>query len=362
MFDFSQKPAFGLDLSDLSLKIIQIKKKKGKLALASFVKEIIPQGVVERGEIKKEKTLVALLKKALEKTKGEPLRDRRVVCNLPEEKVFIRIIQLPKMKKEELGKAVNWEAEAHIPLSIDEVYLGWHIIEPMVNHLDHLDVLIAASPRDLVDKYLSVLKKSGLEPIALEPESIAVVRGLMTENNLKPTIIVDLGATGTNFVIFSAQAIRFTSHIHISGQVFNQAIMEKLKIDEKEANQLKIKVGLDKTKEKGKVYQALEPIINDLAKQIKDYIAFYHEHATHVHGPDEAIGQVVLCGGDSLLLNLSSVLTEKLNLPVEIGNPLINLLPAGKKKQSASEKELVMSKKESLVYTTAIGLALRDFI
>ena len=60
-------------------------------------------------------------------------------------------------------------------------------------------------------------------------------------------------------------------------------------------------------------------------KQIKDYVIFYHEHATHVHGPNGTIGQIILCGGDSLLLNLPDILSEKLNLPVKLGNPLVNL-------------------------------------
>jgi len=42
----------------------------------------------------------------------------------------------------------------------------------------------------------------------------------MTKDDLTPSIIVDLGAVGSNFVIFSALAIRFTSHIKISGQLF----------------------------------------------------------------------------------------------------------------------------------------------
>ncbi|MFH1460958.1 MAG: type IV pilus assembly protein PilM [Patescibacteria group bacterium] len=357
MFIFPQKPGFGLDLSNLSLKLAQIKKKNGDLSLVSFVKEDIPQGVIEEGEIKKDKELAIILKNALKKVKGESLNTPKVVCNLPEEKIFIRVIQLPKMKEEELEQAVHWEAEAHIPLGIDEVYLGFQVIKPMVNHLDHLDVLIAATPRPLVDKYLSCLKQSGLEPIALEPESLAVVRSLIAKDELKPSIIVDLGATGTNFVIYSAQAIRFTSHIRISGQMINQTIAENLKVSLKEAEQLKIKVGLDKTQEKGKIYQSLEPVINDLAKQIKDYILFYQEHATHVHGPDGAIAQVVLCGGDSLLTDLPSVLAEKINLPVKIGDPLINL-----SEKKASIKIPFSSKKEILAYTTAIGLALRDFI
>jgi len=174
----------------------------------------------------------------------------------------------------------------------------------------------------------------------------------MTKDDLTPSIIVDLGAVGTNFVIFSALAIRFTSHISISGQLFNQTLIEELKVSEKEANKLKIDIGLDKKKKKGIVYEALEPIINDLAKQINEYITFYHEHATHVHGPDGAIGQIILCGGDSLLINLPELLSEKLKLPVKMGNPLANV----------SSKGLTLSKEESFTYATAIGLALKNFL
>ncbi len=350
---YKNRPAFGLDLSDNSFKIVQLVKKRNKIFVDSFVKGDIPSGLVKGGEIKKEKELVNLFKKNLKEIKGKPFQNKRVVCSLPEEKVFIRIIQLPKMKREELSKAVKWEAEAHIPLGVDEVYLGWQIIKPIFSYIDHLDVLIAATPKYLVNGYLSFLKKSGFELVALEPESVAVVRSLMKNDDLKPTIIVDLGATGTNFVIFSALAIRFTSHIPISGRLFNQAIMKELKIDEKKAIQMKIKIGLNKTsrvKEKNKVYKALSPLIDDLAKQINNYVKFYHDHSTHIHGPNGAIGQVVLCGGDSLLLNLPIVLSEKLGLPVRIGDPL----------QSILSKKAKMSKKESLIYATALGLALRE--
>jgi Tfp pilus assembly PilM family ATPase len=90
-------------------------------------------------------------------------------------------------------------------------------------------------------------------------------------------------------------------------------------------------------------------------------MSFYREHATHIHGPDGAIGQVILCGGDSLLLNLPQVLSEKLNLPVKMGNPLIKILSANPKKQPISKEGLTISRKESFTYTTALGLALRDF-
>jgi len=353
MFNFSKKLAFGLDLSDVSLKIVQFKENAGKFFISSFVKHNIPDGLVKEGVVEKENELSSIFKKAFIKPSGLPFKGREVICSLPEEKVFIRVIQLPKMKKEELSNAIKWEAEAHIPLSIDEVYLGWQIIDTSKD-IDHFDILIAATPKYIIDKYLSFLRKVNLIPIAFEPESLSVVRSLMKKDDLNPTIIVDLGETGTNFVIFSALAIRFTSHIDISGNLLNQEIMNKIKVSKEKANQLKVKFGLSNTKEGEKVYKAINPVINDLSDKIKDYLDFYRDHASHVHSKKKDISQIVLCGGDSHLLKLSETLSLKFNLPVKLGYPLINIANDGKNQ--------LISKKELLIHTTAIGLALRQII
>lgn len=357
MFTFSKKLALGLDLSDFSLKFVQLEKNKKGFSLINCLKEDLPVGLIQGGEIKKEKELVNIVKGALREIKGRPFESREVVCNLPEEKVFIRVIQLPFMQEQELGQAVSWEAEAHIPLKIDEVYLDWQIIKRPIKQAGHYNILIAAAPRFLVDSYSGFLKRSGLRPIALEPESVAVSRSLIKVGDSAPTVLVDLGASGTNFVILSASAIYFTSHINISGQLFTQAIMEGLGVDERKAEQLKIEVGLDETKEKGEVYRVLKPLVEELAEQIRDYTVFYQKQLSRLFRPDGVISRVLLCGGDSLLTNLPSFLEQKLGLPIEIGDPLVNFPEATK---NSLPKLSSLSKKEILTYATALGLAMRN--
>src|SRR3989338_3709 len=128
MIDFlTLKPeVFGIDISDLSLKIIKLKKKGGSLALASLAETI---------------------KKSLTQIKGEKLKTKYVVASLPEEKSFLQVIQMPPMREEEMNKAVYFEAENYIPMPVEKVYLDAQKVLPALNHLDHLDVLIAALPR-----------------------------------------------------------------------------------------------------------------------------------------------------------------------------------------------------------------------
>lgn len=365
-----KQEAFGLDISDLSLKIIKLKKKQKGLALASFGTAEIKPGIIEEGEIKDEESLAKIIKNALTKVKGEKLKTKYVIASLPEEKAFLQVIQMPKMSIEDLKSAVIYEAENYIPLPAEQVYLGSQIIQPICSHLDHFDVLIAALPKKTINPYVSCLKKVGLKPLALEIESLAVVRALIeNEATAWPVLLIDFGQTRTSFIIFSGRSVRFTSSIPVSGQHFTKIISKALKIKMTKAEELKKKWGLEekikfgirdrktvKIIERGKIFEALIPALVDLIEQIRKYLAYYQSHASHEHLPVNSQGgvkKVLLCGGGANLKGLPNFLALELKLPVEISNPWVNILPEFLKET----RQLPFEK--SLGYTTALGLALR---
>jgi len=361
--------SFGLDISDLSLKLVKLKKKEKILSLASFNEAKINPGIIESGVVKDEESLSKIIKETVDKAKGEKIRTKYVVCSLPEEKAFLQVIQMPLMKKEELREAVYFEAENYIPLPLDQVYLDFQTIKPIVNHLDHFDVLIAALPKKIVDSYVSCLKKASLIPKALEIESQAITRALIKNGVVPyPLLLIDFGTTKTSFIIFSGYSLRFTSSIPISSQKITQTISKKLKIGLKEAEKLRAKHGLEgknllkikdktkKEKETVKIFEAVEPLFKDLIEQIKNYLTYYHTHIHHEHLPlnSKEVEKILLCGRGANLKGLVDFLANEFKIPVELGNPWINILP----EPLIEVPEL--SYKESLSFTTVLGLALRD--
>ena len=353
---------FGLDISDLSLKIIKLKtplfsKKKG-LGLASFGEIEIKPGVIEGGEIRDEKALIEIIKNSLIKVRGEKLKTKYVIASLPEEKAFLQVIQLPIMKEEEVKKAAYFEAENYIPLPIEKVYLDSQIIPPVQDNLDHLDVLISALPKEIIDAYLSSLQKAGLKPVAFEIESQAISRALIEKGvSLEPLLLIDLGAIRTSFIIFSGYSLRLTSSRPISAQKFTETIAKELKIDLKEAEELKRKYGIENNKKGREILKILNPDLIDLVEEIKKYLEYYQTHSAHEHLPSNVNGKkirkIYLCGGGANLKGLADFLALQLGLRVELGNPWINILP----KPLKEVPELPYH--ESLRYTTALGLALR---
>ncbi|MDO8474158.1 MAG: type IV pilus assembly protein PilM [bacterium] len=350
--------AFGLDISDLSVKVAQLKRGKGGFFLSSFGEFQIPVGVIEHGQIKKEKELTEILKGVRTQVQGEKIKTPYVIASLPEEQAFLQIIQLPRMSKEDLESAVRFEAENYVPYSLDTMEIDFEQVVPVVDHLNHADVLLAALPKATVSSYVAVLKEADFIPLALEIESSAVTRALIQQETAPvPILVVDLGATRTSFIVFAGYSLRFTASIAVSSSRFTQSIAEFLHIGFQEAESLKIQYGLeDQTSASGKkVFEALVPPLTDLIEQIKKHINYYESHAGHEHlqRPISTIQKIILCGGGANLKGIAQFLVGELQKEVSIGNPWVNILPT-------SLKELPpLSFAESLRYTTAFGLALR---
>jgi len=340
--------AFGLDISDLALKLVQLDKKGKSLDIRCFNEIALPEGIIKRGAILQPEELVKKLKELVKKTRG--LNTKYVVLSLPEERSFLQVISMPKMTAEETKNAVRYEAENYIPFSIDKIYLDSQTISYQEKTQE---VLLAALPITTVDPYLEVLNQAGLEPLVLETESQAIARSLMKGCKcVSPCLIMDIGAIRTTLIIISGNAPRFSASIPLSANLFTGAIAKTLKIDIKKAEQLKRTCGLKNQNQKEKeVFDALIPVLTDLMEQTKKHIEYYHDYAVskNFSEKDITIKRIIVCGGGGNLLLIDKFLQKDFGLPVEIGNPLINI---------DFHKDLI-PKGQLLSFAVAIGLAIR---
>ncbi|MBI2587798.1 type IV pilus assembly protein PilM [Candidatus Azambacteria bacterium] len=347
-------PAFGLDISEFSLKVAALGRKGKYLHLETFGALPLLPAMIQNGEIKKPQDLSRLWESG-KVFRGKPLKLSRVVVSVPEEVSFVRIVQLPVMNPDELQKAIQWEAEANIPLTIDQVYLDYEMLAAPGRGPAHTDVLLVATPKPVVDSVVEFLKLIKLTPIAIEVESQAIARALVPGGTSEePLMLVDLGEHGTTIMVFAASSLQFTSSIPISGRMLTEAVAKALGLDFSQAEREKIQIGLDERRNP-QIAAALRPPLSVLIDEIKTRLDFYASHTFHAHtfGRTRAVGKVVLSGGGANLKGISALLSSGLGLPVELGNPWVNILEPPLKEIPALPYE------ESLSYTTALGLALR---
>jgi len=349
MFNLFNKheDSFGLDLTGSSFKLFQLKRQGKNLEVAGYSDVALPKGLLINDAVSDAKTFTYLLKQAVLKPQYGKFIGNAVAASLPESKSFVRVIQVPQMKDSELETAVPSEAESFIPLPIDQVYLDW---QKLGLKGDKQEVLIIASPKEFVDKYLQILESADLQVSALEVESQSCHRALIPFG-LKPNcLIVDLDAFRTSLIMVEEGNLEFTSSIPIAGTTFTEAIARSLGVSSQKAEMVKRKVGIANTAEYPNIKTAVLPVLTNLSAEIKNIIKFHAEHSQN------KVEKIILAGGSAKLKNLAENLQPEFTaegIIVESGNPWVNL---------AQIKNPPFDAYDSLSYATAIGLAMRGVI
>jgi type IV pilus assembly protein PilM len=309
--------AFGLDINDSSLKAIKLRKKQDRFFVDSLGEIGISEGVIESGVIRDEKSLVSAIREA-RMDSGKKIRTKYVVASLPEKESFLVVVQMPKMKEEELKKAVIFEAENYIPLPVENVYLDYQIIKSAGSDNNHLEVLVAATPKSIVDSYVACIKSAGLIPVALEIESQAIARALVSENNKQPLLLIDVGEKRTDFIVYAENSIRFADSAPIS----------KNQVNSKDAKYLK----------------------KDFIGSVRKYLDFYQDHAEQEHFSRSQIEKIIISGRLNDYKSLTNYLSKELGVLVEKGNPFANLV---------LNNNVRIDPDSLLPFSRALGLAIR---
>lgn len=344
-------PVVGLDISDLSVKFAKLGGRR-RVVFEARGEFLLPAGIIQNGEIKDAEALKNLLSSWI-KRDGRKFASSFFAVSLPEEKGFLRLIQIPKVKREDVGNAVRWEIEGNIPLGAEELYYDYEVIE-RESESDHLDVMITAFPRAVVNSYVDTLTGAGLRLAALELEPQAAVRaavgGDLAGSGAK--IIADLGRTKTGLAIFAGGAISFTATAKLSGKMLEENVAGDLNISIEEARARKERIGLDPHANGGRLFLAFLPPLSSLADELKRTMDYYRNYAKHRHGVGPEIEEILLSGGEANILGLDTYLASVLKVPVRRAYPAI-FFHAGE----GMVPEILRD--ELLSFTIAIGLSLR---
>ena len=340
----------GLDISDRSIKLVQLSKKRKKIKIQGFAKIELVEGLIVDGEIKNNDEVSKNIQKLLLKSDWGQINSNEVIACLPETKTFIKLIKVDNGPNK-LIDTIKIEIEKYIPISIKDMYYDWQLIETKNDY--HL-VLIGAAPKNIVEDYILLLNNSKLTIKALEIESIAISRALLTEesssfaeNYNKNYCLIDIGASRSSITIYSKNTVISTISVAISGNEITNKIAEALEINKEQAEKAKLICGLDNNKANGIVNKILSKTISNICNRIENDIDFFYDNY-----PERGdIDKIILCGGGSSINNINEVIKKFTSLETATGNHFINI-------DEFPSKQI----KELKRYTTAIGLALRDVL
>jgi len=158
--------------------------------------------------------------------------------------------------------------------------------------------------------------------------------------------VIDFGASSTTFSVLRDLRVIYTRDFAFGGQQLTEEIMRTYGLSMEEAGRAKKEGGLPSN------YQAevLDPFIEDMCQQVSRSLQFFLASGAGREQPE----QILVCGGCANIPGAAELITSRVGIPAERGDPLGQMTISSKAKSQAV-------KKDATALLTACGLALRSF-
>ena len=338
--------AAGIDITDTSVKWLLFAQDKNGLRVASWGTVPIAPGIVERGAVKDPKALGEVLQ-TIRKTHGI----RAAHAALPEEDAYIFSMHVPpRSARREAMHMIEFELETRVPIPIAQAVYDFDTV--FVRDDSGEEIAVSVFPLELAQGYVEAFRVGGIDLRSLELEARSVGRATSTPMNEATTLLVDCGHVRTGVAILRNGIPMFTSTLDIGGMHLSKAVMETLSVSEDEARTFKNEHGIVGAPD-DKARLALERALHDIGDEIAKHHRFWETRRTE-HGEQMApVERVHLLGGSANLKGFPEYVASMVHVPTERPNVWQNAI-------SFDETIPSITRRESLQYATAIGLALRS--
>jgi type IV pilus assembly protein PilM len=343
------KLALGLDIGSSSVKLVQLKEKKGGYALTGFGVAPLPPEAMVDGALMNSSAIVEAIQGLLAEQR---LKGKDVAIGVRGHSVIIKKIQLPRMTQEELDETIQWEAEQYIPFDVKDVNIDTQVLTPEGDAAGQMDVLLVAAKKDMINDFTAVCSEAGLSVSVVDVDAFAVQNAFETNYEApagETVVLVNVGAAVANINVVANGQTTFTRDVTMGGNAFTEEIQKQLNVSYDEAEALKVGGhGESDSVVPQEVERVIQGVADQLAGEIQRSIDFYAATAA-----DHRIARVYLSGGTARIPALSKAIEQRAAVPVEVLDPFRGIEIDHKKFDPA----LIAG--ASAGAAVAVGLALR---
>ncbi len=343
---FLSMPSFGLDISDESLKFMELLPGNEGLRTGRHGERSIPAGVIEAGKIINPKRLEEIL---ISLRAEDGVHSVRV--SLPEEQVYLFSLKLDKLGLVKIREGIELALEEHIPIPAQDAIFDYDIVK---EDSKSFYLQVAAIQKNVVESYLAVFANAGIYVNAFELEAEAIARAVIKKGDMDTYMIVDFGQMRTGIFIVSHGMVMFTSTLEVGGVMLTNMIKKSFNVSYEEAEEMKKKYGLARNHENKEIFAVLLNSVSILRDEIVKHFLYWHTHKDEEGNNNPPIKSIILCGGDSNLIGLPDYFSVSMKNEVSMADVWVNI--------RNTQKEVPgISFKRALSFASAIGLALSNF-
>ncbi len=361
IFKKAEESVIGLDIGSSSIKVVQLRKKKGRAILETYGEIALgPYAGVAVGQV----TNLPADKIA------EAIRDLLKEANvtsvsagvaIPFKSSLVTLMELPITDPKQLKEMIPLEARKYIPVPISEVTLDWWVIPKEASgELDFVEaedednnklspvpktqILVVSIHNDALNTYSSIVQQAALNTGFFEIEMFSGTRSLLT-GETTPTMVFDLGASSAKIYILERGIVKYTHIINKGSQDVTLSISRGLNVTFDRAEHIKRNLGTGVISDEKNVFEIISLTLDYIFSEANSVILSYQRKF------NKPLGKVILVGGGCAMKGVFELARANFQTPVELGNPFAKI-------ETPAFMEDVL-KVTGLEFDVAIGVALR---
>lgn len=294
--------------------------KSGRLTLQKYDStSILADPAAEMARLPQIRVAISELVDRLDISKSTKLR-----YSISGQSVFTRFIKLPPIEDDNIQQLVAFEAQQHVPFPIEEVIWDWQLLDS--NSTDK-EVALVAIKGDSLNDLNDIVTDTGLRTIDVDASPMALYNALLYSypELEETTLLIDIGAKTCNLIYLEGKRM-FTRSVAVGGASITTAIAKQYGINFSEAEAQKCNNGLvamntAHTSQLSEDSAALATVIRNALSKLPAEIARTTNYFRSQHG-GRAPQKIFLSGGGANLPYIDKFFEEKLQLTVELFNPL----------------------------------------
>lgn len=362
LFKSPNESVIGIDVGTSSIKVVQLRKKKGRAVLETYGElSLGPYAGLALGQV------TNLPADKIAEAIKDVLRESNVTSNsagvsIPFKSSLVSLIELPPAEPKQLQEMIPLEARKYIPVPISEVTMDWWVVPTEFDHdLDFVQgvdddnneikpetrkvqVLVVSIHNDVLNTYSQIVKNSGLDTSFFEIEMFSSTRALLA-GETAPVMIFDMGASSTKIYILERGVVKYSHIINRGSQEITMSISRGLNVTFDRAEHMKRNLGSGSPTDEKEIYEIISITLDFIFSEANTVILNYQRKF------NKAISRVILTGGGVAMKGVFELARANFQTEVVMGDPF-------NKVESPAFLEDVL-KVTGLEFSTALGLALR---
>jgi len=304
---------FALDIGTTAVRVVQLSRSGNDWTLQRY--GIAPVDIkISNSDAPEDQRRLGEIIMTVVGQSGIKAKD--VVLGIPSNKMFATVVDMPDMPRAELESTIKYQAEQYIPMSLDEAKVDWAMLGKSLADATKNEILLASVSNAFSESRLDLIEGLGFNVIAIEPDSLALVRALLPQNATGTRVLIEIGDFTTDIVITYNDTPRLVRSVQVGMQSLVKVAAQNLNVQPQQAAQFITKFGLQPDKLEGQIVRALENTVDQFIVEITKSVKFFQTRYQSV-----PVSSLVVSNYGATIPGFREYLTERVGIPAEVGNP-----------------------------------------